>query len=216
MKIKNIITILIFFVVLVITTLFLLNSGQLMLDREITVIAFGDSLTYGTGVDSSDSYPSQLQEKLKDDDLNVKIINKGVSGETSAGALARISEIIELRPDVVILATGANDGLQRINPEETKNNISNIIKKFNENDIEILFCGMSIVLAHGLKYSNNFKSIFKDLAKKYNLEFVPFLLKGVTLNPELNIEDGMHPNKEGYKIVVENIYHHLISVLKKF
>lgn len=212
---KKSVFIIIALVVLIFFFLFVFGDKKIRLDREITVVVFGDSLTEGTGVEVRDSFPVQLQEKLNENELSVRVINKGVSGDTSALAFERIDEIIELKPDIVILAIGSNDGIRKVDPSFTKNNISKIIKKLNDNNIDIILCGMRILPRYGLKYSDEFKAIYKDLAREYNLVFMPFFLEGVMLNPKLNIEDGIHPNREGYVIVVENLYPYLLEILKK-
>lgn len=171
-----------------------------------TILALGDSLTEGYGVDSIYSYPSQLGDKLQALKLNYKVVNGGVSGSTTASGLSRLRWFLKGKPDIMILALGANDGLRGLKLEDSKMNLEKIIKLANEHSIRTVLAGMQMPPNYGLEYRDQFKKIYFELAKKYKLVFIPFFLEGVAGNKKLNIEDGIHPNKEGYKVITENVY----------
>ena len=180
--------------------------------REYKIIAFGDSLTAGYGVNLNESYPAILEKYLKVINTNIKIINAGVSGETTTGGLDRVDFIISQKPQLVLLGLGANDMLRSINPDVTKTNLEKIIIALKENDIPMVILGMKAQIGNGFAYKKKFDSIYADLSAKYDLPLVPFFLENVILVKDLNINDGIHPNRQGYeKIVKENV----LPVLKK-
>lgn len=186
---------------------FFMNSdSQTQTQKEYTVVAFGDSLTAGYGVDIIDSYPTVLQSRLREINPNVTIINMGISGETTAGGLKRIDSVIEKKPDMVLLGLGANDLLRSLPVVHTKANLSAMIEKFQAHNIQVILLGMRTSLNSPSQYRKEFNDMYPELAEKYNVVLVPYFLEGVFLNAELNISDRLHPNKAGYvKIVDENI-----------
>ncbi len=184
--------------------------------ESITIAAFGDSLTAGYGVDLSESYPYILESRLREEGLLVKVLNMGVSGETTQGGRDRVSFVIEQNPDVILLGLGANDMLRSLPPSFVKENLEAIIKELLAANKKIVLLGMKSSVANGATYREEFDRMYEDLAKDYKLTLVPFLLEGVVLRPSLNTSDGIHPNKLGYeKIVDENILPILLPYLKK-
>lgn len=180
------------------------------------IIAFGDSLTAGFGLSEKESYPYLLQKQLESDGFNYEVKNLGVSGETSLGGLERIDWVLEQdNIDVLILELGANDLLRGVPVERMKENLDKIITKTRAKNIEVLFCGMLAPPTMGAEYQRAFTTAFPDLADKHDVEFVPFLLENVATNPKLNQADGIHPNPEGTKIMMQNIYRELKPMLKK-
>jgi len=161
------------------------------------VVLFGDSLMAGYGLPKEHHLSVVLEEDFKKDGLNIKIINGSVSGSTSAGGL-NIAEWSLSEPgiDLIILGLGANDMLRGIKPEETEKNLEEIIKIANNKKIKIIIAGMFAPTTHGAEYKKEFDAIYPKLSKKYNLPLIPFLLEGVALDPSLNQQDGIHPNKE--------------------
>jgi acyl-CoA thioesterase I len=183
-----------------------------------TIIAFGDSLTAGYGVTLEESYPSILENRLKEKfpTRTIKVINMGVSGDTTTGGLERVPFVVSQKPDLVLLALGANDMLRATPPSVTKNNLEKMITQLTSTSTSIILIGMKASQATGGIYKNAFDSIYPELSKKYSLPLVPFLLEGVVLRPTLNIEDGIHPNKKGYeKIVDENVLPVLVPYLRQ-
>ncbi len=169
------------------------------------IVAVGDSLTAGLGVAADDNYPAQLQRRLDTEGLRYRVINSGVSGETSSGTLSRLNWILSLKPDIVILETGANDGLRGVDPELTRKNIEKIVAALQEKKIITILAGMRMVSNLGLGYTDPFRRLYPDVAKESGVIFMPFFLEGVAANPALNISDGIHPNRQGYEIIVHNL-----------
>ncbi len=174
-----------------------------------TIIAFGDSLTAGYGLPLHESYPYQLEEKLKAKGLNIKVINAGISGETTKGNNERASFIKDQNPDMVILGIGGNDALRALPVKEMKMNIESTINILQsaESKPKILLLQMQSPLNAGLAYKREFDAVYKDLAKKYDIPLVPFLTVSVFLNPDLMLSDRIHPNKAGYaKLIDDSIF----------
>lgn len=186
---------------------FFMNSNtNTQTQKQYTVVAFGDSLTSGYGVDVSDSYPTLLQSRLREINQNVTIINMGISGETTSGGLKRIDTIIEKKPDTVLLGLGGNDLLRSLPVANTKANLAAMIEKLQANNIRVILLGMRTSFNSPSQYRKEFNDMYPELAEKYDVTLVPYFLEGVFLNASLNIPDRLHPNKAGYlKIVNENI-----------
>ena len=181
---------------------------------DYKVVLFGDSLMAGYGLDNKYHLSTVLEKSLNKKGLKVKVINASVSGDTSAGGLNRIAwTISEKNIDIILLGLGANDMLRGISPNETEKNLEEIIIKILNKKIQIVIAGMIAPDSHGDDYKNEFDKIFKRLSIKYELDFIPFLLDGVALNPDLNLDDGMHPNEKGVIIISKNIEEKLVNIL---
>jgi len=184
------------------------DQGMGVSKKEFKIVAFGDSLTAGFNIDLKDSYPRILEDVLNknpeytDYNLTFKVVNMGVSGETSSGGLDRVLFVIEQKPDLILLGLGANDMLRNTDPTFILSNIDSIVQKIVSSQTPLILLGMQSVASNGTEYKKNFDSIYPTLAKKYNLPLVPFLLKGVALQSNLNTADGIHPNRLGYEAVV--------------
>lgn len=182
---------------------------------EKTILALGDSLTAGYGLPVTDSYPSQLEAKLREKGYNYKLINAGISWDTTAGLLSRLDWALEGvsppekggegRLSLVILCIGANDAFQGKSVEDIEKNLRQIIEKIQAKNIPILFAGMRAPLNLGGEYRKQYEALFPKLAKEYSLVYMPFFLEWVALKANLNQDDRIHPTKEGYAIVVENL-----------
>jgi len=174
-----------------------------------SILFFGDSLTAGYGLDDpSNAFPGVIQHKIDSLKLPYSVINAGVSGETTAGGLARIDWILKQKVDVFILELGANDGLRGIPVAETTKNLQSIIDKVKAKypGAKIVLAGMQVPPSMGHDYITAFKNLFPALAEKNKIALVPFLLAGVGGNPKLNQADGIHPTAEGAKIVANNVW----------
>lgn len=182
--------------------------------RMGTIVAVGDSLTAGYGLAEVKSYPYLLEQKLLLNGYRYKVINGGVSAETSSGTLSRIDWILTMKPDIVILETGANDGLRGISPELVENNIRKILETLENEGVTVLLAGMKMVWNLGPLYVARFNSIYPDLAEEFGVSFMPFFLEGVAMQRELNLTDGVHPNEHGYKIIAENVYPYVVEVIE--
>jgi len=180
------------------------------------VVLFGDSLMAGYGLPQEKHLAIVLKNNLNDSDYNLDIIDGSVSGSTSAGGLNRVEWSLS-QPDIdlMILGLGANDMLRGINPIETEKNLEKIIQIAKLKNIEIILAGMIAPTTHGINYKKKFDNIYPSLAKKYDLNLIPFLLEGVALKPELNQDDGMHPNEKGTLIVSDTLKKGIISFIKK-
>ncbi len=179
------------------------------------VVLFGDSLMAGYGLPNDQHLSVVLQKNLKSKGHEIEIINGSVSGSTSSSGLNRVKWTLSTPDiDVMILNLGANDMLRGISPRETKNNLEKIIKIAQDKKIEVVLAGMIAPSSHGYEYKKKFDKIYPELSTKYNLIYIPFLLEGVALNPELNLSDGMHPNSNGVKIISNTLEKKIIPLVK--
>ena len=179
------------------------------------ILFFGNSLTAGYGLEPEESFPSLIQEKIDSLQLPYKVINAGLSGETTAGGKERINWLLKQKIDVFVLELGANDGLRGIPTTETMENLQSIVDavKAKYPNAKLVLLGMQVPPNMGGKYAYSFKAIFPGLAAKNNMTFMPFLLKDVAGVPSLNQKDGIHPTAEGAEIVGNNVWQVLQSVL---
>ena len=183
-------------------------------NAENKVVLFGDSLMAGYGLNKDDHLSTVLQKNLNNNGLDVEVVNASVSGDTTAGGLNRINwTLSEKNIDILVLGLGANDMLRGIKPNETKENLEKIIKIIIDKNIKIILTGMIAPESHGKEYRDKFNKIYTNLSDKYSLIFLPFLLDGVALKPELNLEDGMHPNPKGVQIISKNIEKKITSII---
>ena len=186
----------------------LLFLGVASLDPSPKVILFyGDSLTAGYGLSTEEAFPAQVEKKLNKNDKVARVVNGGLSGETSAGGLTRLDWVIRQHIDIFVLELGANDGLRGLPLEQTEKNLQQIIDKVKAKfpGVKIVVAGMMVPPNMGPEYTTKFRKIFPELAKKNNATLIPFLLQDVAGNEKLNLGDGIHPNPEGHKIVAENV-----------
>jgi acyl-CoA thioesterase-1 len=170
------------------------------------VVILGDSLTAGLGLSPDEAYPSLLQERLDKEGLKYEVINAGVSGDTSAGGLARLDWALDGDVRVLIVALGGNDGLRGLPAEELKGNLSKIIEQAQQRHIKVILAGMEAPPNFGQSYIVSFHQVYPQLARQYNVSLVPFLLQGVAGIDTLNQRDGIHPTAQGARIVADNIW----------
>ena len=191
------------------------DSSKTIPSASKTILFFGNSLTAGYGLDPTESFPSLIQGKIDSGGLNYKVVNAGVSGETSAGGKSRIDWILKSPVDVFVLELGANDGLRGIPVSETKKNLQAIIDEVKAKypGAKLVLAGMQVPPNMGATYANTFKQMFTDLASTNNMALIPFLLEGVGGVRTYNLQDGIHPNAEGAKIVAGNVWQVLQGVL---
>lgn len=182
---------------------------------EGVIVALGDSLTAGLGVDPESAYPAQLQKKLHEDGFRFKVINAGVSGETTSGTLSRLDWVLSQKPEIVILEIGANDGLRGIEPLLVEKNLRSILEKLQAAGAVTVFAGMKMVWNMGEEYTAAFNRIFPKLAEESGALFMPFFLDGVASVASLNRADGIHPNGDGYALIVDNIYPYVVEAIKE-
>ena len=183
-------------------------QGVIAAEQGTRVLAFGDSLTQGYGVPPGLDFPNVLERALKAKGINATIVNAGVSGDTSAGGLARLDWSLgdaKTQPDAAIVELGANDGLRGLAPSEMEKNLDAILAKLKARNIPVLLAGMKGPRNFGSAYAAEFDAVFPRLAKKYDVLFYPFFLEGVALNRALVQPDGLHPNPKGVDAIVNRI-----------
>ncbi len=210
---KNFLTVLVFVLLAIIVVGCSEKKSQIKIEK---VLLFGDSLMSGYGLPEDDHLSVVLEKSLKSDKYEIQIFNGSISGDTSSDGLDRIEdELSDTSYDLIIIGLGANDMLRRINPDQTKQNLEDIINIITSNNIKIILAGMIASPTNGLNYKKKFDKIYPDLSKKFELELIPFLLKGVALNPSLNQADGIHPNEKGVLIISETIKKSITNYSKK-
>ena len=181
---------------------------------EGTVVAVGDSLTEGLGVEEESAYPALLEKKLEAMGYPYRVINAGNSGETSSGTLSRLNWVLTLKPDIVILVIGANDGFRGIDPDLIKSNIQKIVTALKDQKVIVVLGAMQIVQNLGKDYTTAFADIYPSIAGSENIILTPFFLEGVAASRELNQTDGIHPNAAGYQVIVDNIAPSVVEAIK--
>lgn len=181
-----------------------------------TIIAFGDSLTAGFGLSDEQSYTTLLQRKLDESGYRYRVVNAGVSGDTSAGGARRIDWALQSgNVKILILELGGNDGLRGLPVAEMKKNLEVVIQRAQSAGVTVLLAGMEAPPNFGAAYTVEFRQAFRDLAKEYKTPFIPFVLLGVGGNPKMNQPDGIHPNAEGEKVMTETVWRALEPLLIK-
>ena len=185
--------------------------------RSLRVVFLGDSLTAGFGLEVDEAYPALIQEKMNAAGIKAKIVNAGISGDTSAGGLRRIEWLLREPADVLIIALGGNDGLRGLDVDAMKKNLSSMIglARMTCREMTIVLAGMLVPPNQGSDYSQRYAKVFSDVAKDETVELLPFLLEGVAGNPDLNQPDGVHPNVEGQKVIAEHVFKMLHPILEK-
>ncbi len=185
--------------------------------RDVHVLAFGDSLTAGYGLRSGEGFAPQLEDVLRRNGIRARVINGGVSGNTAAQGRARLKwtlDGLKVKPDLAIVALGANDMLRGLPPSQTRADLDAIMAEFKRRDIPVVMAGMLAPPNLGTRYMMDFNSIYPDLARKYGAPLYPFFLAGVVGNPSLNLPDRVHPNFQGVKRMVSGIAPTIIKALE--
>jgi acyl-CoA thioesterase-1 len=182
-------------------------------DARPVIVAFGDSLTAGQGLEPGQSFPDLLQAELDRQGRRYHVVNQGISGDTTDGGLARVGQALALRPRVVILELGANDGLRGLPLENTRANLERMIAAFQAGGARVLLCGMTLPRNYGPDYIRRFEAIYADLARAHKTALLPFLLEGVATEPKLMQPDGLHPTAEGTRRVSANVAGPLVRLL---
>jgi acyl-CoA thioesterase I len=180
-----------------------------------TIVFFGNSLTAGYGLSTSEAFPALIQQKIDSLQLPYTVVNAGVSGETTAGGNTRIDWVLKQPLDIFVLELGANDGLRGIPVSETRKNLQSIIDKVKSKypQAKLVLTGMQIPPNMGQQFSQEFRNVFPELARQNNITLIPFLLEGVGGEVKLNQQDGIHPTADGHRIVAENVWKELQPIL---
>ncbi len=179
------------------------------------IVFLGDSLTAGLGLETSQSFPALIGQRLATEGYDYEIVNAGVSGDTSAGGVRRLDWSLEGDVTVLIVALGANDGLRGLSPAEMKNNLATILERATGKGLTVILAGMEAPPNFGADYTRQFRSVYTDLAQQYRVRFIPFLLLGVAGDSTLNQADGIHPNVRGAQIVADLVWNELKPALPR-
>jgi len=178
------------------------------------ILAFGDSLTAGYGVQPVAAYPARLQRKLDTLGSKYRVVNMGISGDTTAGGRARMKAALQQKPSIVILELGANDGLRGLPVSQMQINLEQMIQDFQKAGAKVVLAGMTLPRNYGDAYVKSFEDVFRGLAKKYDLPLIPFFLEGVAGDPKYTLPDLIHPNADGYALVTDIVMKTLKPLLK--
>lgn len=184
-------------------------------DKEFCIVVLGDSLTAGYGLAPQASFPAQLEDALQRHQHRVRVINAGVSGDTTAGGLARLDWALADHPDLMIIELGANDALRGLSPDQTRQNLNSLLYRLQEKGVPVLLTGMKAPRNLGEEYYTNFDRIYPELALQHSLAFYPFFLEGVAGEVGLNQADGIHPNGAGVDVIVRKIRPFVEETLKR-
>ncbi len=179
------------------------------------IVALGDSLTAGLGLDPSEAWPALVQQKLDEAGYDYRMVNAGVSGDTTAGGVRRLDWALEGNVKVLVLELGANDGLRGLSPDEMRRNLDTIITEARSRGIAVLLCGMEAPPNFGPDYTQAYRTVFSDLARKHDVAFLPFFLDGVAGESRFNQSDGIHPNAEGTRRVAALVWQALEPLLER-
>ncbi|MBI3621104.1 MAG: arylesterase [Nitrospirae bacterium] len=178
------------------------------------IVAFGDSLTSGLGLPVDEAYPAQLERRLREAGYPHRVINAGVSGDTTAGGVRRVDAVLSHQPAIVIVEFGANDGLRGLSISQTRENLANILDRLRSAGARVILAGMKLPPNYGPEYTGQFAAIFPELARTHGATLIPFFLDGVATRPQLNQTDGIHPTAEGYSVTVNTLWPLLEPLLK--
>lgn len=193
----------------------LLQAPAQPLPAQRTLVFLGDSLTAGLGLQRSESFPSLVEQRIRAGKLGWKVINAGVSGDTSAGAKARLEYVLHQKPDLLFVCIGSNDGLRGLPTAELERNLRAILDRARAERVRVVLAGAMLPDNFGREYREAFRSLYPRLAKEYKAAFLPFLLEGVAMEAALNQEDGIHPNAAGARRVADNVWKALAPELNR-
>ena len=185
------------------------SSRRPLSDDRPTIVAFGDSLTAGLGVSPGASYPAQLQRRLDDAGYRYRVVNAGVSGDTSAGGVRRLEWVLKSHPLIVIIEFGGNDGLRGLDVRHTRANLDQMVTRFLREGVAVVLAGMQLPPNYGQDYTTEFARLYGEVARRRHVTLLPFFLEGVAARPALNQADGIHPTEDGYRIITDTVMKYL-------
>jgi len=190
-------------------------AGTSRAEADRVIVALGDSLTAGLGVAPDATYPALLEVRLRRAGYRYRVVNAGVSGDTTAGGLRRLAWALRAHPEIVIVALGANDGLRAQSVAAMRANLTAILDRLDEAGVRVLLAGMRVPSNYGADYASEFATVFTDLGRRPRIAFMPFLLDGVAADRRLNQGDGLHPTADGYRVIADRMYPFLEPLLGK-
>lgn len=179
------------------------------------IAVLGDSLTAGLGVAADEAFPARLEARLRSEGYEYRVVNAGVSGDTTAGGLRRVDWVLRVRPVVVVVALGANDGLRGQSPAAMRTNLETIIARLTASGSRVLLAGMRMPPNYGAEYTREFAGVFPDVARRTHVALMPFLLEGVAADPRFLQADGLHPNAAGHQIIADRLWPYLLPLLQR-
>ena len=192
-----------------------LGAAAATAQPDRVIVAFGDSLTAGQGVAPDQTYPALLAAKLRTDGYSYRVVNAGVSGDTTAGGLRRVDWVLKSKPDIVLLELGANDALRGQDLDRVRANLDAMVTRFEAGGARVLLLGMRLPPNYGASYAGRFETVYAEVAARRKVAFMPFFLDGVGAVARLNQPDGIHPTAEGYRIIVERLWPYLEPLLRR-
>jgi acyl-CoA thioesterase-1 len=181
---------------------------------EGVVVVLGDSLSAGLGVAADEAFPARLQARLRADGYDYRVVNAGVSGDTTAGGLRRVDWVLRAKPDVVVVALGANDGLRGLSPQAMRANLEAIVGRLQAAGARVLLAGMRLPPNYGADYTKEFEAVFPEVARRAKVPLMPFLLDGIAADPRLNQPDGIHPTAAGQQLIADRLWPYLRPLLR--
>ena len=198
---------------LVLLSVVLLSLGPAEARGEGVIVALGDSLTAGLGVDADEAFPARLQVRLRREGYAYRVVNAGVSGDITAGGLRRVDWVLRTNPEIVIVALGANDGLRGQSPQAVRANLEEIVARLQAAGARVLLAGMRLPPNYGAEFTKEFEAVFPAVARRAKIAFMPFLLDGVATDPRLNQPDGIHPTAAGHQVIADHLWSYLRPLL---
>ena len=181
---------------------------------ESVIVALGDSLTAGWGVAADEAYPTRLEMRLRREGYTYRVVNAGVSGDTTAGGLRRVDWVLRAGPEIVIVALGANDGLRGQSPQAMRANLETIVARLQTAGARILLAGMRMPPNYGAEFTTEFHAVFPAVARSAKIALMPFLLDGVAADSRLNQPDGIHPTAAGHQVIADRLWPYLRPLLR--
>jgi acyl-CoA thioesterase I len=183
-------------------------------DEPPLVLFLGDSLTAGYGLAEGQAFPALVGRELAEEGIEARVVNAGVSGDTTAGGLARLDWVLSQGPDVVVVGLGGNDGLRGLDLAATEENLREIVRRSQDTGARVILLGMKIPPNYGLDYAGRFEEMYEEIADDPDVALVPFLLDGVAAKPALNLPDRIHPNARGHEILAETVFPYVEEALE--
>lgn len=180
---------------------------------ERVIVALGDSLTAGFGVSAEEAWPALVEARLRREGYPYRVVNAGVSGDTTAGGVRRVDWVLRNRPEVAVVALGANDGLRGLGTDAMRANLLAIVERLRAAGARVLVAGMEVPPNYGTAYARAFRGVFPEVARRTGSALMPFLLDRVAADPRLNQADGIHPNAAGHRAIAERVWPHLVALL---
>jgi acyl-CoA thioesterase-1 len=180
---------------------------------ERVIVVLGDSLTAGFGVAAEEAWPALVEARLRREGYPYRVVNAGMSGDTTAGGLRRVDWVLRNRPEVAVVALGGNDGLRGLGTDAMRANLLTIVERLRAGGARVLVAGMEVPPNYGATYARAFRGVFPEVARRTGSALMPFLLDGVAADPRLNQADGIHPNAAGHRAIAERVWPHLVALL---